>query len=103
MGAKVNDKTPYISIYSTDDEVATYATYVGECAENVRKCVRRCDMTSTEFATAVGVLLAVSSLLARTLPARLEYLRQQRAEVRDMAEHRRRRAQLERRDEPSRG
>lgn len=95
--------TPYITIYSTDDEIAAYAEHVRACSDEVMGYIKRSDMQSVDFAKALGILLSKSSTIGEVLSARHEFQKRQRSELRDISEQRRREAQLERRDEPSRG
>lgn len=99
----MSDKTFYISINSTDEEVSAFAAHLGACSEEVMEYVKSVDMRSLEFAKALGRLLAEAKHFGEMLPARNDFIRQQRAEVRDWSEQRRRIAQLARRDEPSCG
>jgi hypothetical protein len=83
---------PYISKYSTDDEVAEYAKAVAEAADAVMKRVSAEEMGASptiEFCSALGKLIAMGRTIGERLPERMEWINQQRQEARELAEQRR--------------
>lgn len=79
-------KGEFVTIYSTDEEVADYAETLGRLAERIMTQIKAGDHKQLELWKDIGTLIGSCSCLANTLPARVQFLKQQRQEVRDLAE-----------------